>query len=805
MDFDLNIPVGLDDFGDSLSGNSNFGEFGSLFSGGETDESVESYSAESVDLDSILNGKRGDGNAEEVGDVNSGEKSLTLPEVEAMIRVGCAIDTLDEVFVLYATYARMIGFSARVGSNGYFNDRKTVSSKAYHCSCEGHPDKKASTSRIAAFKKHSYRSNCKARLRVSRADVDSPWVVTVFFKEHNHELAHPSESYLLRSARKIEHSQKTLLMAMKSSGIGVSRAYRFLEKEAGNRENIGFTRKDVYNELNRESAAMAKSTNGDVNKLMEYLTEKGLGDPAFYWKVKVSDDGRLQNLFFRDSRCLVDYQHFGDVISVDATYKTNKYDLICVPIVGINHHRMNVMFGIAFLCNEKTESYEWLFATFLESMYNKEPSIIFSDQDQALMNGVDVTFRDAKHRLCQWHINKNAGKQFGRLNHDKHFKSLWYRCMNGCENDEEFESSWTTMMEDFNLVGNRWFSGMYKLKKRWSSAFTRDRFTGGLHATSRSEATNKVLKELCRSTTSVHEFVVGFERLQRNWRTQEFEEDALCRGMPGMFIQNAKILFQIGEVCTRNIFKLFEYEALYSVSLKVSQEPIDLNDELLEFKVCSSTAFKGYRVVNFNQTTKMGSCSCCMWETEGIICRHLFRVYFNMNLDKVPDQMLLTRWRRVSKERVPLSKRSIDCCGPNKFTHMVFVNHNAHRVYDLLTECKEDKACRDIITERISSMIAEVKGMRKNSQPTAKAGPSRSSLKEPLHRPVNNPTPSKKRSYRRRIVSKNWDARRSGAEKRSKATVDINDFVDSEDMPEFLSNQYSTQNDRVMSDRFSVD
>ncbi|XP_057783728.1 protein FAR1-RELATED SEQUENCE 5-like [Salvia miltiorrhiza] len=799
MDIDLNISCSSDGCSDSYSGNGIQFDLSKSDSGGDNEQSTDAMSEESV------RANEDEPNGESVEEESVNGDLVTLRAVESMINVGSAIDTLDEVFVLYCQYAKMIGFSARKGAQGKFKNTEIECSKAFHCSCEGPPDNKASNGRLAAYKKQSYRSNCKARLRVSRTDVDSPWVVTLFEKEHNHELVHPSESYLLRSARKMAHSQKTLLMAMKSSGIGVSRSYRFLENEAGSRENIGFIRKDVYNELNSNNAKMAKVPNYDANKLLEYFTEKGLSDPSFYWKVKVTDDGRLQNLFFRDSRCLTDYQHFGDVISVDATYKTNKYDLICVPIVGINHHRMNVMFAIAFLSNEKTESYEWLFSTFLESMYHREPSIIFSDQDQALMNGVDVTFRDAKHRLCQWHINKNAGKQFGHLNQNKHFKSLWFRCMNGCENVEEFESNWATMIDEFNLLENRWFSGMYKLRKRWSSAFTRDKFTGGLHATSRSEATNRVLKELSSSTSSVHEFVLGFERMQINWRRQEFEEDALCRGMPGMLLQSSEILVQIGQICTRNIFKLFEYEAVQSVSVKVTHEPLDLNDEFLVFKVCSKTSFRGYRIVKFNQATKMGSCSCHMWETEGVICRHLFRVYFNMNLERLPEEMLLNRWRRVSRDRIPLSQRSIDCSGPNKFTNMVFVNHNAQRVYDLLTDCKEDESCRNTINDLITHMIETVKTMKKASNVAEAAGASARSFKEPLHRPISNPNLKKKRSYRRKMFSKNWDGRRSDGVNRSKATEEMNDDFDSQNNPNFLSSQRINRNYDGASDRFSVD
>ncbi|XP_057779700.1 protein FAR1-RELATED SEQUENCE 5-like [Salvia miltiorrhiza] len=543
--------------------------------------------------------------------------------VESMLNVGCYVDTLDEVHVLYREYGRLSGFSVRKGNQSYFLNSSSVRAKIYHCSCEGYPDNKCSIGKVPVCKKQSYRCNCKAKLRVARDDFDSRWKVTIFYNEHNHKLLDPSESYLLRSARNMSQSKKTLLLALTSNGIGVSRAYGFMENEAGGRAHIGFLRKDVYNELDRDRRKMYKVANSDVNKLIEYFTDKGLGDPSFYWKVKVGDDGRLNNLFFRDTRCLIDYQHFGDVVSIDATYKTNKYDLVCVPIIGINHHRTNVLFAMAFLSNEKTESYEWLFSTFLESMYHREPTVIFSDQDQALMNGVDNTFREACHRLCQWHINKNAGKQFGTLNHNKHFKSMWYRCMNGCENEEEFEASWKSMTEEFNLLENRWFKNMYSLRKRWSSAFTLDKFCGGLHATSRSEG---------------------------------------CDDKSG---------------------------------------------------------------------NKAG---------------YVFMSYVGDG--RIPDEMVLNRWRRDSKERIPLKERVIGCAGPNKFSNMVFVNHNAKRVYDLLSDCKDNETCRDAVNDYIGTMIGVVRSMMKGSK---------TETKETLHRPIRNPIVKRKRNSRRKMCSSMWE------------------------------------------------
>ncbi|XP_057770739.1 protein FAR1-RELATED SEQUENCE 5-like [Salvia miltiorrhiza] len=311
MNIDLNNSYATETFGESFSGDVNsrgseegdpHGYIDSLFDRnadddveGDADADTETKICESQD-------NPNDG----IDSFESLKKSF-----EMRLVVGTEIDILHAVHKLYCDYAAVMGFSVRKGNQEYFNPTDDVRMKMYHCSCAGTADNKSSKGRIAAYKKQSYRSNCDAKLR---ADL------------------------LLRSARNMSRQKKRLLISMRASGIGVSKAYRFLEDEAGGRENIGFIRKDVYNELNSENRNMSKVDNGDANKLLDILTDRGMSDPSFFWKVKLSDDGRLENLFFRDTRCLIDYQHFGDVLSVDATYKTNKYDLICIPLIGINHH-----------------------------------------------------------------------------------------------------------------------------------------------------------------------------------------------------------------------------------------------------------------------------------------------------------------------------------------------------------------------------------------------------------------------------------------------------------------------------------
>ena len=65
----------------------------------------------------------------------------------------------------------------------------------------------------------------------------------------------------------------------------------------------------------------------------------------------------------------------------DTTYRTNKYNLICAPFVGVNHYWQNVMFGCAILLDETIDSFKCLLSNSWTQWGNRLPITIFIDQD----------------------------------------------------------------------------------------------------------------------------------------------------------------------------------------------------------------------------------------------------------------------------------------------------------------------------------------------------------------------------------------------------------------------------------------
>lgn len=51
------------------------------------------------------------------------------------------------------------------------------------------------------------------------------------------------------------------------------------------------------------------------------------------------------------------YQKYSDVVFMDATYKTNKYDLALTIFSGVSSEGKNIILAIAFLSRETADHY----------------------------------------------------------------------------------------------------------------------------------------------------------------------------------------------------------------------------------------------------------------------------------------------------------------------------------------------------------------------------------------------------------------------------------------------------------------
>ncbi|KAF8364660.1 hypothetical protein HHK36_033340 [Tetracentron sinense] len=143
----------------------------------------------------------------------------------------------------------------------------------------------------------------------------------------------------------------------------------------------------------------------EMQKAMHiYFTRMQQRNSNFFYLMDLDNEGHLRNVFWADARSRAAYGYFGDVVTFDTTYLTNRYDMSFAPFVGVNHHGQSVLLGCGLLADETIESFIWMFKTWLIAMSGHPPNAIITDQCKAMQRAIAVVFPKARHRLCLWHI-----------------------------------------------------------------------------------------------------------------------------------------------------------------------------------------------------------------------------------------------------------------------------------------------------------------------------------------------------------------------------------------------------------------
>jgi zinc finger SWIM domain-containing protein 3 len=264
---------------------------------------------------------------------------------------------------------------------------------------------------------------------------------------------------------------------------------------------------------------------------------------------------------------IIDYAHFGDVVTFDTTFGTNKEYIPFGVFVGFNHFRETVIFGAALLYDEKFDSFEWLFNTFLSVHNKKQPRTIFTDQDIAMGKAIHAVFTEAWHGLCNFHIMQNAVKHLPQKKKDEDGPNVldeFSACMYKYEDEEAFEEAFTAIRSKVDT--QTWLDSIYKVKEKWARCFMRNAYTLGMRSTQLSESLNSDLKNHLKSDLDILRFFKHLERVVQGKRDNELNEEYESRKkLPRVRIRTPAII-QASKVYTPCITKKSRYVNLLHLS-----------------------------------------------------------------------------------------------------------------------------------------------------------------------------------------------------------------------------------------------
>ncbi|KAL5223888.1 hypothetical protein ABZP36_010527 [Zizania latifolia] len=614
----------------------------------------------------------------------------------------------EEAYRLYCDYGHHMGFSVRKGKQYYFTGTKTIRTKDYYCSKEGLKDDEQLTE--ANFNRPETRTNCKAMVRF-RVDSEGQWRVIHIVPDHNHELVRPEEIHLLRSVRTLSIPKPGVLNAMVNAEIQAMHDNLHMDDDGT----------ECHGQLSIQNYTLLEPE--DSEALVGYFKRRAVEQGMFYWDVQV-EDGQMTNFFWRDGRSRVDYDCFGDVVVFDTSCRTSKYNMICAPFVGVNHHCQNVMFGCAFLLDDSSTSYEWLFKSFLESMGGCPPKTIFTVKDETISKAIEGVLPETRHCICQSDIERNLQSNLGTLNASGTFRSMFTKCMRECESEEEFEETWAMMLNECNMQDHQWFTDLYQQRHKWCTALHKDAFDGGISSLDRSDSSYNVLSSIADESTSHSKFIVEFDKMVGSWRTNESLEDIQCNQMsPECTVKHNSILQHAAEVYTHKVYKYLEKDLLDGSS-GTSYQEMQCSETLYRFEFILQRSSPKVWIVFLDTSTMELNCSCKKFETKGILCSHAINALGLKNIDRLPERYLSKRWTKyVRKQTYIFASDEFlgqDCAE----AELAFRNKAMRFVYDLLMKSKGHQDTRKLILdvlengEKSLESVCELKRM--NTHPSGR-------------------------------------------------------------------------------------
>jgi hypothetical protein len=212
--------------------------------------------------------------------------------------------------------------------------------------------------------------------------------------------AHPTARHLTRKQR-----QKIELFS--NAGAPPRKVKAILRRE---NDEFCSTSKDIYN-----AKAKIKVDNlGSLSSVEVILNE--LTDNNYKIDFLCDEENRLVSLFFAHEQTVQSLLQYNSVLLMDSTYKTNRFGLPLLHIIGINCSYRTVIFALVFMSDESEKSYIWALNNIKKLQANVRLKVIATDRELALIKAIRVVFPESKNLLCRWHINKNIS-----ANCKKHF------------------------------------------------------------------------------------------------------------------------------------------------------------------------------------------------------------------------------------------------------------------------------------------------------------------------------------------------------------------------------------------------
>ncbi|XP_052621743.1 protein FAR1-RELATED SEQUENCE 5-like [Lactuca sativa] len=536
---------------------------------------------------------------------------------------------------MYRTYEKAAGFGIRLGSTTTYGDY-SLRKKHVRCNRYGQPRKKSSdtltSKRLKKQERKSYSkvTGCMAMIGFDRDYKTNTITIYAFEEAHNHPLIEFNEESLCSHNHRLSISDQELIFKASTLNIGATKAHKIRASLKGGYDHLPAAKNDFKNFWRDYTNIVGPN---DAQCVVDQLIIRRDNYPNFHFEYKLNDE-ELSAMFWVDETGKENYSKFLDVISMDATYRTNRYNMIFVPFTAINNHEKTINVGAGLISDETIESYSWLLKAFL-SAHKKKTNHDF-DRYGSSFNFFYI--KGASRMYTQiMYVAHNVKNAFKVSNSDfkKRINQLIWR-MN--IEPSEFECQWDMMLDEFDLRENKWLDDMFNKRDKWIPSYFRDiPMCGLMKTTSRSESSNSFFNVFSSATNLLVNFIFNLDTALSKQRHEQKRLDIASRDTSPQLLfapDPLKIEKHASLVYTREAFLKVQKQikkAFYQCFQKTSIIVNGFQECTIVYKEVKSGKRPEFQV-SFNAHEQTIDCACLHFQFFGILCSHAFRVLIDYDI-----------------------------------------------------------------------------------------------------------------------------------------------------------------------------
>ncbi|KAL8476987.1 hypothetical protein ACS0TY_029330 [Phlomoides rotata] len=285
---------------------------------------------------------------------------------------------------------------------------------------------------------------CQFLLRGRQVEFMGDWALEVICGVHNHPLAQYLEGHSY--AGRFTKEEEEYVIDMSTTNIAPKIIMKQLKSKFKENSSI---MKNIYNARTKHKV-VERAGRSKIQCLMGKLKDHGY----FYLHRCCEKTDTIKDFFFAHPKSIDLVRAFPKVLLMDCTYKTNRYRMPLLEIVGMTPTDLTFGVACAYMNAEREDNYTWALSTLSSLMVDLcLPNLIITDRELALMKAVKSIFPTANHTLCRWHINRNimatCKKEIPTKEHWNNFYSSW--CDIGKADEESrFNELLRRFVEDYS-------------------------------------------------------------------------------------------------------------------------------------------------------------------------------------------------------------------------------------------------------------------------------------------------------------------------------------------------------------------